>query len=97
MGTPARAAIGQLLSPPLLLLVAALMPPVASATGGFPCDAEAEWVSAAWHEPQVPECHSCYECTVGQVCLRRGGCFNCTAGELDDDGDPTTECVACPE
>ena len=64
-------------------------------SGGIPC-AEYEWVEATWHPPQAAECHRCYDCLVGQVCRRRGGCENCTAGEYDDDGDPTQRCVPCP-
>lgn len=65
------------------------------AGGGFPCAAY-EWVGATWRPPQAAQCHSCYACLVGQVCRRRGGCFNCTAGEYDADGDPTHPCVPCP-
>eukprot|EP01047_Picozoa_sp_COSAG01_P074325 COSAG01_NODE_12387_length_1748_cov_1.427879_2_plen_334_part_00 len=78
----------------LLLLVAALGP-AAARTPGFPCQ-EDEWVNATWHPPQEPQCHSCYDCTVGQVCRQRGGCFNCAPGEFDDDGNPLKPCVACP-
>ena len=63
--------------------------------GGFPC-AEDEWVAEAWHPPQEATCRSCYECEAGQVCFRRGGCSNCTAGTYDADHNPTHECVPCP-
>ena len=69
----------------------------ARAGGGFPCDAETEWVVLGWRSPQPAECRSCFECDAGQVCHQRGGCFNCTPGEYDDDGDPTSACVACPD
>eukprot|EP01043_Picozoa_sp_COSAG02_P096397 COSAG02_NODE_32694_length_512_cov_0.789346_1_plen_101_part_01 len=79
----------------LLLLGVALRPEAARA-GGFPC-AEHEWVAENWHTPQEAECRSCYECVVGQECRRRGGCFNCTTGKYDTDGEPMHPCVPCPE
>ena len=36
-------------------------------------------------------------CSPGQECLVRGGCRNCTEGEVDRDSDPLTQCMACPE
>ena len=86
----------------LILLMSALgalmcEPVNARSGGGFPCDAETEWVVLGWRSPQPAECRSCFECDAGQVCHQRGGCFNCTPGEYDDDGDPTSACVACPD
>ena len=79
---------------PLLLSVAL---EAVGAHGGFPCDAETEWVQANWRPTQHVECHSCFECAVGQVCRQRGGCFNCSAGYIDDDSVPTSPCTACPD
>ena len=80
----------------LPLVLIATRPEMARAQAGFPCAAY-EWVEATWRPPQKAECHSCYECAVGQVCVQRGGCFNCTAGEYDADGDPTHLCVPSSE
>eukprot|EP01046_Picozoa_sp_COSAG06_P004191 COSAG06_NODE_173_length_21283_cov_14.116220_3_plen_2197_part_00 len=86
--------------PVALLLLATLLEETARAQdvggGGFPC-AEYEYVGATWHPPQEPDCRSCFDCVPGQTCRRRGGCFNCTAGEYDTDGDPTHPCVPCPD
>eukprot|EP01043_Picozoa_sp_COSAG02_P039872 COSAG02_NODE_3181_length_7215_cov_30.624930_2_plen_1762_part_00 len=78
------------------LLGAALICRTTDASG-FPCDPENEWVELTWRSTQAATCHDCFDCSVGQVCRQRGGCFNCTAGEYDDDGNPVTPCVACPE
>jgi hypothetical protein len=80
----------------LLLLVALCSEVARLQAGGFPC-AEYEWVAATWHPPHEAECHSCYECDLGQECRRRGGCFNCTEGEYDTDGEPMHPCEECPE
>ena len=69
---------------------------VAEAQGGFPC-ADDEWVRTSWQPGMPAECTSCYVCSVGQECLKFGGCFNCTEGEMDRDRNPLTECVGCPE
>ena len=80
----------------LLLLTVFLRGRPCVAGGSFPC-ADDEYVSASWHPPLEPDCRSCYECSIGQTCRQRGGCFNCSAGEYDADGVPTRACEKCPE
>ena len=62
----------------------------------FPCGHH-EWIRASWRPGMPVECTSCYVCSIGQECLQRGGCFNCTDGEVDRDSDPLTPCTQCPE
>ena len=80
----------------LLTVVFSRWRPCVAGDTGVPC-ADYEYVSATWHPPLEPECHSCYDCTTGQTCRRRGGCFNCSAGEYDSDGVPTHACEKCPD
>ena len=76
--------------------IAAAVLAVAEAQGGFPCEDD-EWVRATWQPGTPAVCTSCYVCSVGQECLRFGGCRNCTEGEVDRDSNPLTLCEECPE
>ena len=62
----------------------------------FPCEHH-EWVQESWRPGTPADCTSCYVCSTGQECRRRGGCFNCTEREVDRDSDPLTPCTECPE
>ena len=81
-----------------LLLAWLAAPCVApSVAKSFPCAAD-QWVDASWRgNASDAVCRSCFECVNGQECRRRGGCANCTKGEVDDDDDPLTACVLCPK
>ena len=69
------------------LLLAAIPPAGAQAEAGFPCGAGARCSAAQWCNATTGECRDCYGCAIGQECLARLGCRNCTAGTIDHGPD----------